>query len=632
MPTWRDDKPAVSDNITDGVGYIEENLEYLHTLAENHYKSLSDTSTDIGKDACYFVDPSATDQGASYPTSSRSAYDLIAAIGSSKNARLVFQHKAASGNTTTYRWKTQDEIPANIDVVIEPGVVLDTTYAITDAGVSWTWTVESGNIYKLDQSISQPSDVLMSDTALVEVADIASITGAGKWCWANSTVYAWLTGDANPNSIATVEARVTITIQNVTSAPDMQWIAGDAMFALGPHVVVKPEWCGVIDGTADEVQINKAIEIADKSNNTVKLGAKTYTCAATIYYREDVPLIGSGKTSTVLDFSALTSGNCLDSYNNTGDELERCHVEGFTILGGSDSDVNGLCVTRTSRSRFHNIYIKNIGGIGVHIDGRISTSYEQAHYNEFQFVEVGKVGAGTVQYGFKFSTEYGGGCNRNNFLGCRVNGASQYAYYLTEYASTNRFIACAAENVGGMIYINGERNEFFGFKGESATGNGLVLNSSADGNVFIGTLGDVTGDKLVNLSGDSVCDANLIFIDSATGISALHDLHAVDSSNTQVTLVRGTVGETAIGTDATATTTLRRVLGLATDGSIVVLDVGTGSNAPSSNTFRVLPDGGIGVGNMLTGTASSIKNKCIPVYNANGSLVGYVPVYSTYAT
>jgi len=625
MPTWRDDKPAVSDNITDGVGYIEENLEYLHTLAENHYKSLSDTSTDIGKDACYFVDPSATDQGASYPTSSRSAYDLIAAIGSSKNARLVFQHKAASGNTTTYRWKTQDEIPANIDVVIEPGVVLDTTYAITDAGVSWTWTVESGNIYKLDQSISQPSDVLMSNTALVEVADIASITGAGKWCWANSTVYAWLTGDANPNSIATVEARVTITIQNVTSAPDMQWIAGDAMFALGPHVVVKPEWCGVIDGTADEVQINKAIEIADKANNPVQLGAKTYVCADTVYYREDVPLRGAGKTSTVLDFTALTSGNCVEGYNNASDELERCHVSDFKILGNSDTDVTGLAIIRTRRSVFQNLYIHNIGGTGVKLDGRVSnTSYEGVYYNRLDFIEVG----GDNQYGFQTFSESGGRVNRNRFFACHANSSSEYGWYFRSYSNTNAFIACSCAAVGSAIFNAGERNDWFSFKCDNATGDGLVLGAAADGTVFIGTLGDVTGDKLVNGSND----ANLTFIETAAGTNALTDLHAVDAASNQVTLVRGTVDEEHIGTDATATTTLRRVLGLATDGSLVVLDVGTGSSAPSSSTFRVTPDGGIGVGNMLTGTASSIKNKCIPVYNANGSLVGYVPVYSTYAT
>ena len=77
----------------------------------------------------YFVDASATDQGA-VDASYDSAKDLIDAIGTSKSATLVFSH-SGGGNTTTYTFSTSETIPANIQVIVECGARITIATGIT---------------------------------------------------------------------------------------------------------------------------------------------------------------------------------------------------------------------------------------------------------------------------------------------------------------------------------------------------------------------------------------------------------------------------------------------------------------------------------------------------------------------
>jgi hypothetical protein len=72
----------------------------------------------------YYVDPYAADQGAATPEYPRSIKDFVDSIGTSLYATLILSHNN-SGNTTTYTFSTSETIPANIDLMIQNGAVIN---------------------------------------------------------------------------------------------------------------------------------------------------------------------------------------------------------------------------------------------------------------------------------------------------------------------------------------------------------------------------------------------------------------------------------------------------------------------------------------------------------------------------
>lgn len=72
-----------------------------------------------------YPDSEASDQGAADGTYN-SVKDIVDAIGSSEKAIIVFRHDGV-GNTTTYNFSTDEVIPANFTVIMEPGALLADT-------------------------------------------------------------------------------------------------------------------------------------------------------------------------------------------------------------------------------------------------------------------------------------------------------------------------------------------------------------------------------------------------------------------------------------------------------------------------------------------------------------------------
>ena len=74
----------------------------------------------------FYPDKESTDQGATDATYT-TVFDIMATIGATEKATIVFQHDGVA-NTTEYKWDTTDTITSNFTVIVEPGAIFtDTT-------------------------------------------------------------------------------------------------------------------------------------------------------------------------------------------------------------------------------------------------------------------------------------------------------------------------------------------------------------------------------------------------------------------------------------------------------------------------------------------------------------------------
>jgi len=82
-------------------------------------------------DQMYFPDKDESDHGAT--GNGLSVKRIVDKIGTSKNATIVFTHTGTS-DTTTYTFTTDETIPSNIRVVMQPGAIIDGAGTLTISG------------------------------------------------------------------------------------------------------------------------------------------------------------------------------------------------------------------------------------------------------------------------------------------------------------------------------------------------------------------------------------------------------------------------------------------------------------------------------------------------------------------
>ena len=94
---------------------------------------------------------------------------------------------------------------------------------------------------------------------------------------------------------------------------------------------IHPEWWG-IDGTADEVQIQQAIESASGLNGaTIKLLPKDYNTTATITVNRDrINILGSGEHTTRIVFAPTADDVCME-WDEGGTTVSQCTIRDLTF-------------------------------------------------------------------------------------------------------------------------------------------------------------------------------------------------------------------------------------------------------------------------------------------------------------
>lgn len=347
---WNTGIPKVTNNISSDIPKMQQNFQYLYDMIKNHWKGVDNSTTTLSKDNFYFVDSDCSDQGVAGCSSTRSVKDIIDAC-SGKYCTMYFPHRMTSTNTN-YQFQTGQDIQNNITVMVEQGALLDTSYSVTDGGSAWTWTLHSGKIYKLDQTISAPVTVYESGTSLTQVADKNSFTGSSQWAWDSSKLYVRTSGDVDPDTLAsgTIEAGVEVTFYRFDVPPYQVFTGyGVPKFAAG-HTIFG-EWFGS--------DLSKAYSAATTGSlityfsDQILSSAITMTKAGTSIMGSS-PGIDISVKPTFTGTAAIVYGSATASTTDLGWNSIR-----NMYLDCDNKTDNGIFVYGSYFGTLENIYIKN---------------------------------------------------------------------------------------------------------------------------------------------------------------------------------------------------------------------------------------------------------------------------------
>ena len=122
------------------------------------------------------------------------------------------------------------------------------------------------------------------------------------------------------------------------------------------------------DGTADEVQINTAIKLAEPGG-IVMLSDGTFTIAADIVMQDNVTLQGHGPRGTILQ----TTTNSINVIKVEGDSATNkmfgVMVRDLRIDGQGPPTSNGIYAKYANRNNFQNLEITGFDGHGIKVEG-----------------------------------------------------------------------------------------------------------------------------------------------------------------------------------------------------------------------------------------------------------------------
>lgn len=240
----------------------------------------------------------------------------IAAIGTPASVvPLYFSHGAWTITKNV-------EIADDFQVVMAHGAIVDADYSVTDSGTAWTWTNHAGSIWKLDQTINEPSEVFESGAILYNAADVAGMTAAGSWTWVGSKLYVWTIGSDDPNGLATnvLQVGYLMDIKGDFVASNITCFTGYMTPQFSQVKEVQPEWFGN--------DVHRAAYSIKGSGGEVALGPAEYALTAhTLYPAVGAPSIagahlwpgtvirGVSHTKSILKLAADQNCDCVRSWN-----------------------------------------------------------------------------------------------------------------------------------------------------------------------------------------------------------------------------------------------------------------------------------------------------------------------------
>lgn len=206
-------------------------------------------------------------------------------------------------------------------------------------------------------------------------------------------------------------------------------------------------------------------------------------------------VIGLGKAASVIRYRG--EGPCFTPDPMVQGRSDRLLFRDFTIWGEGRPKAIGIQLLRSKRSMIENVFIRDIGGIGIVIDGaKGPRGGHEAHYAYIQNVGIGGNHRIGLQIRGRSDKE---SSNRHRVFFLRDNGASEVALDIWKWVDTSVFYGFATEGVNNAIRIGGKQNQFFGTHLEKTRGNGVEFLEGAMENQFYGFLmGSVGGKRWVN--------------------------------------------------------------------------------------------------------------------------------------
>ncbi|MBI1735079.1 MAG: hypothetical protein HYR51_07900 [Candidatus Rokubacteria bacterium] len=262
---------------------------------------------------------------------------------------------------------------------------------------------------------------------------------------------------------------------------------------------VPPAWADVRafgaigDGQADDTQ---AFKRALASGLPVRIPTpKThFVVQETLKVSTGQMVAGVGRGRSIVKFTG--SGDAFVTDPDADRKTRDISFRDFTLMGTGNKSANGIVLVRTSDPTVEDVQIRDIGGIGLVIDGSEKGGVSQSHYAYVHNLHV----IGTHRIGVQLrgpATDQG--TNRHRFFFLRVSGSSDAALDIGKQSSTSNFFGFSAENVGTAIRIAGRHNFFYGMTIETASGHGVEFIKGTGNNRFVGTtMSKVGGSRWAN--------------------------------------------------------------------------------------------------------------------------------------
>jgi len=311
----------------------------------------------------------------------------------------------------------------------------------------------------------------------------------------NETTYTLTTSETITSNItlkmengAILDGPGTLTINGPFEHGLTQCFDDDFIPVFGDGAVkeVYPEWWG-IDGTADEVQINKAITAA-ANIKCVELQAKTYTCAAPIVISAEMTLtcksgraaVTNATTNTVIqvistlgtskDLSANADSFQSDIVLEAGGGASYAADEWIIIQDDDDweyGQIDSIAAdTLTMKKKLSHTYettdavhsvtkvpfIENIRLENMVLDnGNYAMAVKMYSVKDFVIsnVKVQNMPTTAASDMYSFYLRY---CYRGNIINCKSIKGSYTPFYASYYCFDVNFYGCYAEGYDGFAY------------------------------------------------------------------------------------------------------------------------------------------------------------------------------------
>ena len=271
-----------------------------------------------------------------------------------------------------------------------------TGYDITLNQVDWVG-IDVFQVYGF--GVNSNSTVLQAaiDDAGSETVEFLLSPTSGDWeCTANVTFPSNVTLKIMPGARLDPDAGMTAAINGPFKAGLYQVFTGAGTISFGSGAVseVPPQWFGDIDGTADEAQINLALDSLPAGPTTenatidytdggcVKLSRGDWAIDSPIIMDSFQRLVGSGP-STVLNGTSTNSAIILIGADDNAFHI-RINIEDMTIQGpGSVYSAGGYGIHgyAVHKSYFKNLWINRCTDSGIYLQGS-SYMYIQNSYLE----------------------------------------------------------------------------------------------------------------------------------------------------------------------------------------------------------------------------------------------------------
>jgi len=378
--------------------------------------------------------------------------------------------------------------------------------------------------------------------------------------------------------------------------------------------------------------VQAAVDAAPEGSSVLIASGEARHIESPIRITKRLNLVGQGTESILINEG---TGRCIeiDGTGKTGaNAVWGARVSHLTIFGLAGSG-DGVYMKNTNQNYLEDVHVVRSGGAGIHCHASILNTFVNCTVST-NWPNIQGIGGPAPSHGFLGTTENLSGCNANTFIGFKAEGVGT-GVQLPDDSISNVFIGGSSEGntigvqLGDVSGTSVHNNCFIGFHLEANGTDWVTLEGSLGRNVILGQYDQHAGDASPQINLNYL---KRLLLDSG----GLTDLSIKFNSDRDTgfynpaanTMMFAAGGAQVLSLRDFVITAFKTLISASNDVDLGSAAYGKFRDAVLSG--KALAAGGLGVGNTAanTNTPSGATARAMPVYDANGSLLGYIPIYA----